>query len=47
MSPSSVIGAVFGAVGEDAQIGNDRLRKVTRDHFDFALIGINMPVMDA
>jgi CheY-like chemotaxis protein len=47
MSPSSVIGAVFGAGGEEAQNGNDRLRKVTCDHFALALIGINMPVMDA
>ncbi len=31
---------------EEAQDGMDGLRKVTSDHFDLALIDINMPVMD-
>ena len=30
----------------EAQDGMDGLRKVSRDHFDLALIDINMPVMD-
>lgn len=30
----------------EAQDGMDGLRKVTNDHFDLALIDINMPVMD-
>lgn len=30
----------------EAQDGMDGLRKVTGDHFDLALIDINMPVMD-
>lgn len=30
----------------EAQDGMDGLRKVTTDHFDLALIDINMPVMD-
>ncbi|MCA9513148.1 MAG: response regulator [Myxococcota bacterium] len=30
----------------EAQDGMDGLRKVTSDHFDVALIDINMPVMD-
>ena len=30
----------------EAQDGMDGLRKVTADHFDLALIDINMPVMD-
>jgi two-component system chemotaxis response regulator CheY len=30
----------------EAQDGMDGLRKVTSDHFDIALIDINMPVMD-
>jgi two-component system chemotaxis response regulator CheY len=30
----------------EAQDGMDGLRKVTDDHFDLALIDINMPVMD-
>ena len=30
----------------EAQDGMDGLRKVTSDHFDLALIDINMPVMD-
>ena len=30
----------------EAQDGMDGLRKVTSDHYDLALIDINMPVMD-
>ena len=30
----------------EAQDGMDGLRKITSDHFDLALIDINMPVMD-
>ena len=30
----------------EAQDGMDGLRKVTNDHFDLALVDINMPVMD-
>jgi two-component system chemotaxis response regulator CheY len=30
----------------EAQDGMDGLRKVTGDHFDLALVDINMPVMD-
>ena len=30
----------------EAQAGMDGLRKVSSDHFDLALIDINMPVMD-
>ncbi|MDH5307755.1 MAG: response regulator, partial [Myxococcales bacterium] len=30
----------------EAQDGMDGLRKVSNDHFDIALIDINMPVMD-
>ncbi len=30
----------------EAQDGMDGLRRVTNDHFDIALIDINMPVMD-
>jgi len=30
----------------EAQDGIDGLRKVTSDHFDLALVDINMPVMD-
>lgn len=30
----------------EAQDGMDGLRKVTSDHFDLALIDINMPIMD-
>ena len=30
----------------EAQDGLDGLRKVTSDHFDLALVDINMPVMD-
>jgi two-component system chemotaxis response regulator CheY len=30
----------------EAQDGMDGLRKVTSDHFDLALIDVNMPVMD-
>jgi len=30
----------------EAQDGMDGLRKVTSDHFDLALVDINMPVMD-
>jgi len=30
----------------EAQDGMDGLRKVSNDHFDLALIDINMPVMD-
>jgi two-component system, chemotaxis family, chemotaxis protein CheY len=30
----------------EAQDGMDGLRKVSSDHFDLALIDINMPVMD-
>ena len=30
----------------EAQVGMDGLRKVSSDHFDLALIDINMPVMD-
>jgi len=35
-----------GADIVEAQDGMDGLRKVTSDHFDLALIDINMPVMD-
>jgi len=35
-----------GAELVEAQDGMDGLRKVTSDHFDLALIDINMPVMD-
>ena len=31
---------------DEAQDGMDGLRKVSNDHFDLALIDINMPVMD-
>jgi len=30
----------------EAQDGMDGLRKVTSDHFDLALVDINMPIMD-
>jgi two-component system chemotaxis response regulator CheY len=30
----------------EAQDGMDGLRKVTSDHFDLALVDVNMPVMD-
>ena len=35
-----------GADIVEAQDGMDGLRKVTSDHFDLALVDINMPVMD-
>lgn len=35
-----------GAEVVEAQDGMDGLRKVSSDHFDLALIDINMPVMD-
>jgi len=35
-----------GADVVEAQDGMDGLRKVTSDHFDLALVDINMPVMD-
>ncbi len=35
-----------GAEVIEAQDGMDGLRKVSSDHFDLALIDINMPVMD-
>jgi two-component system, chemotaxis family, chemotaxis protein CheY len=35
-----------GAEIVEAQDGMDGLRKVTSDHFDLALVDINMPVMD-
>jgi two-component system chemotaxis response regulator CheY len=35
-----------GAEIVEAQDGMDGLRKVSSDHFDLALIDINMPVMD-
>ena len=35
-----------GADIVEAQDGMDGLRKVTSDHFDIALVDINMPVMD-
>jgi two-component system chemotaxis response regulator CheY len=35
-----------GAEMVEAQDGMDGLRKVSSDHFDLALIDINMPVMD-
>jgi two-component system, chemotaxis family, chemotaxis protein CheY len=35
-----------GAELVEAQDGMDGLRKVSSDHFDLALIDINMPVMD-
>jgi two-component system chemotaxis response regulator CheY len=35
-----------GAELVEAQDGMDGLRKVTSDHFDLALVDINMPVMD-
>lgn len=35
-----------GADIVEAQDGLDGLRKVTSDHFDLALVDINMPVMD-
>jgi two-component system chemotaxis response regulator CheY len=35
-----------GAQVVEAQDGMDGLRKVTSDHFDLALVDINMPVMD-
>ena len=37
---------IKGADLVEAQDGMDGLRKVTSDHFDLALIDINMPVMD-
>ena len=37
---------IKGAELIEAQDGMDGLRKVTSDHFDLALIDINMPVMD-
>jgi two-component system chemotaxis response regulator CheY len=35
-----------GAELVEAQDGMDGLRRVTSDHFDLALVDINMPVMD-
>ena len=35
-----------GAEIVEAQDGMDGLRKVTADHYDLALVDINMPVMD-
>jgi two-component system chemotaxis response regulator CheY len=35
-----------GADIVEAQDGMDGLRKVTSDHFDLALVDINMPIMD-
>jgi two-component system chemotaxis response regulator CheY len=35
-----------GALLVEARDGMDGLRKVTSDHFDLALVDINMPVMD-
>jgi two-component system chemotaxis response regulator CheY len=35
-----------GAEIVEAQDGMDGLRKVTSDHYDLALVDINMPVMD-
>jgi len=37
---------IKGAELIEAQDGMDGLRKVTSDHFDLALVDINMPVMD-
>ena len=37
---------IKGAELVEAQDGMDGLRKVTGDHFDLALVDINMPVMD-
>jgi two-component system chemotaxis response regulator CheY len=37
---------IKGALLVEAQDGMDGLRKVTSDHFDLALVDINMPVMD-
>ena len=37
---------IKGAELIEAQDGVDGLRKVTSDHFDLALVDINMPVMD-
>jgi two-component system chemotaxis response regulator CheY len=37
---------IQGAELVEAQDGMDGLRKVTSDHFDLALVDINMPVMD-
>ena len=37
---------IKGAELIEAQDGMDGLRKVTTDHFDLALVDINMPVMD-
>ena len=37
---------IRGAELVEAQDGMDGLRKVTNDHFDLALVDINMPVMD-
>ena len=37
---------IKGADLVEAQDGMDGLRKVTSDHFDLALVDINMPVMD-
>lgn len=37
---------IKGAELVEAQDGMDGLRKVTSDHFDLALVDINMPVMD-
>ena len=37
---------IKGAELVEARDGMDGLRKVTSDHFDLALVDINMPVMD-
>jgi two-component system chemotaxis response regulator CheY len=37
---------IKGAELVEAQDGMDGLRKVTSDHYDLALVDINMPVMD-
>ena len=37
---------IQGAEIVEARDGMDGLRKVTSDHFDLALVDINMPVMD-
>ena len=37
---------IKGADLVEAQDGMDGLRKVTSDHFDLALVDINMPLLD-
>ncbi len=43
---SFALGRIKGAEIVEAEDGMDGLRKVTTDHFDLALVDINMPVMD-